>query len=278
MLLRASASSALRPRGANHCGGACISLCGLGCPRIQKRFLEYWGSGVTGRTQPYAQGDMLPRLDNMRNAVKKASSAGASLTGNPAGIAYDASNIFHVEGFSALEKEHYQSLRGATTHKVEPLPPHIGKDVMAVLRDMSEDATLEEHWWARVVRDFPSMKKPCTAEFKSAWEKFYAQATGVAHDDGAVKAIGRPFLQTQMQSNFISYAMVWRLAERLCDAFDTAPGLTVHERRGGRLAVERVTKLMLDTIADEPWAHQETTSPLNVDISNFRAWHEAGNW
>ncbi|KAK7195504.1 NADH-ubiquinone oxidoreductase complex I subunit [Novymonas esmeraldas] len=270
MLLRTSASSALRTRGA----GAHA----LGSLSVQQRFLEYWGSGVTGRTQPYAQGDMIPRVDNMRHVVHKASGAAASVTGDPNGIAYDASNIFHAEGFSRLEKEHYQPLRGIATHKVEPLPPHIGNDVTALLKDMAEDGVLEQHWWARVLKDFPSLKTPCTAEFKSAWNDFYIEACGVAHDDEAVKTLGRPFMRTQMQKNFISYAMVWRLAERLCDAFDTAPDITPYEKRGGRLAVERVTKLLLDTIAEEPWACLETTSPLNVDITNFRAWHEAGNW
>ncbi|KAG5473726.1 hypothetical protein LSCM1_04356 [Leishmania martiniquensis] len=278
MLLRASAPSALRARGSSYCGGARIGLYGLGCLTVQQRFVEYWGSGVTGRTQPYAQGDMLPRVDNMRYPVNKATSAAASLTGNQSGIAYDTSNIFHVEDFSPLEKEHHQSLRGSSTHKVEPLPPHLGKDVMVLLKDLSAEGALEEHWWPRVVKDFPSMEKPCTAALKGAWEKFYAEASGVAHDDEAVKVLSKPFLQTQMQKNYISYAMVWRLAERLCDALDSAPDLTAYERRAGRLVVERVTKLMLDTIADEPWAHQETTSPLHVDISNFRAWHEAGYW
>ncbi|KAG5473444.1 hypothetical protein LSCM4_03511 [Leishmania orientalis] len=278
MLLRTSALSALRARGTSYCGSACTSLCGLGSLTVQQRFAEYWGSGVTGRTQPYAQGDMIPRVDNMRHPVRKATSTAASLTGNPCGIAYDTSNIFHVEGFSPLEKEHYQSLRGSTTHKVEPLSLHIGKDVMALLKELSEEGVLEEHWWTRVVKDFPSMKTPCTAELKSAWEKFYTEASGVAHDNEAVKALSKPFLQTQMQRNYISYAMVWRLAECLCDAFESAPDVTAYEKRAGRLVVERVTKLMLDTIADEPWAHQETTSPLHVDISNFRAWHEAGYW
>nr|CAJ2476849.1 unnamed protein product [Leishmania braziliensis] len=278
MLFRKSASSSLRTRGASCRSGARTGLYNLGCLTVQQRFVEYWGSGVTGRTQPYAQGDMLPRIDNTRYPVNKATSAAASLTGNPSGIAYDASNIFHVEGFSPLEKEHYQSLRGSTTHKVEPLSPHVVKDVMALLKDMSEDGVLEEHWWGRVLKDFPSMKTPCTVEFKKAWEAFYTEVSGVAHDNEAVKAISKPFLQTQMQKNYISYAMVWRLAERLCDAFAVASDLTMYERHWGRLVVERVTKLMLDTMADEPWAHQEATSPLHVDISNFRAWHEAGYW
>ncbi|EPY41031.1 hypothetical protein AGDE_01971 [Angomonas deanei] len=81
-----------------------------------------------------------------------------------------------------------------------------------------------------------------------------------------------------MQKKYISYAMVWRIAERLADALEAAPFLSRYESKTSRPAVERVTKIMLDTIADEPWSHQDATNPLLVDISNFRAWHEAGNW
>ncbi|KPA80381.1 putative mitochondrial hypothetical protein [Leptomonas pyrrhocoris] len=271
MLLRTGASSALRRRSTTATGP-------LACVYSQQRFIEYWGATVTGRTQAYAQGDMLPRVDNTRYVVNKASSAAASLTGNPNGIAYDASNIFHVEGFSPLEKDHYQPLRGIATHKAEPLAASAAKDAAVVLKDLMEEGAMEEHWWGRVLKDFPSMKKPCTPEFRSEWEKFYAQACEVAHDNEAVKAMAQPFLRTQMQVNYISYAMVWRLAERLCDALDTAADVNKYERRVGRLAVERVTKLMLDTIADEPWSNQDATNPLFVDVSNFRAWHEAGNW
>ncbi|KAL7695347.1 hypothetical protein N2W54_004410 [Lotmaria passim] len=270
MLLRTSASSALRTRGTTVAAYTCVVT--------SQRFIEYWGSSVTGRTQAYAQGDMLPRLDNTRNAINKATSAAASLTGNPNGIAYDASNIFNVEGFSPLEKAHYQPLRGITKHKVEPLAASDANAAAALLKDLIEEGAMEEHWWSLVLKDFPSMKKPCTPEFRTAWEKFYVKACTVAHDDTAVKAVAAPFLRTQMQVNYISYAMVWRLAERLCSVFDTAPEVNKYERRVGRLAVERVTKLMLDTIADEPWANQDAVNPLFVEVSNFRAWHEAGNW
>lgn len=268
MLLRTSASSALRTRTT---GGRTSIF-------TQQRFVEYWGLTVTGRTQPYAQGDMIPRVDNTRYAVNKGTSAAASATGNPAGIAYDSSNIFSVEGFSPLEKEHYQPLRGIATHKIEPFAASAAKDAAALLKDLIEEGAMEEHWWGRVLKDFPSMRKPCTPEFCRAWEKFYMEVCEVAHDNEAVKAIAKPFLRTQMQVNYISYAMVWRLAERLCDSFNTAPEVNTYEQRVGRLAVERVTKLMLDTIADEPWANQDATNPLYVEVGNFRAWHEAGNW
>ncbi|KPI89790.1 hypothetical protein ABL78_1053 [Leptomonas seymouri] len=274
MQLRVSASSALRTRTTT----TTTTTRARTCVFTQQRFLEYWGATVTGRTQAYAQGDMIPRLDNTRHAVNKASSAAASVTGNPAGIAYDSSNIFNVGGFSPLEKDHYQPLRGIATHKVEPLAASVAKDAAALLKDLIEEGLMEEHWWDHVLKDFPSMKKPCTPEFRNAWETFYVQACAVAHDDEAVMTIARPFMRTQMQVNYISYAMVWRLAERLCDAFDRAPEVNKYERRVGRLTVERVTKLMLDTIADEPWANQDATNPLFVDVSNFRAWHEAGNW
>lgn len=248
----------------------------------QQRYLEYWGLTVTGRTQPYAQGDMLPRTDNTRIVVNAPSSAAASVTGNNCGIAYDSSNIFSVEGFSPLERDHYQPLRGLSRYKVDPLQQEgdgpATAELMETMRSGTAEASLTELWWSRVLRDFPSLKTPCTPEFQRAWEEFYIKAASVANDEKAVTALSRPFLQEQLQKNYISHALVWRLAERLGDALNSAPSSSRYERRAGRETVERVTKIMLNTIADEPWSSQDATSPLNLDPSNFRPWHEAGFW
>lgn len=247
----------------------------------QVRRIEYWGVAVTGRTQPYAQGDMLPRLDNMKHAVNAPSAAAASLTGNQNGIAYDTSNIFSVEGYGAVEKAHYQVLRGIDRYKIEPLQEKEGAAAAALMRELMApevEASLDYLWWGRVLKDFPSLKKPATKAFRTSWEDFFMTSLAVAHLDAEVTAVARPFLRTQMQVNFISHAMVWRIAERLGDALEAAPQVSRYEKRASRMAVERVTKLMLNTIADEPWAHADATSPLFYDVSNFRAWHEAGNW
>ncbi|ORC90123.1 uncharacterized protein TM35_000091730 [Trypanosoma theileri] len=247
---------------------------------MQRRHVEYWGSSVTGRTQPYAQGDMLPRVDNTRHVINKPSSTAASLTGNHLGIAYDSSNIFSVEGYSQLEKEHYQPLRGISRYKVGPFSEKDGPRVRKLMEKLEADITvgIDAAWWGAVLKDFPSLKKPCTPEFKEEFAQFYKSAFSVAHDEDAVTALAVPFVRRQMQEHFISFAMFWRIAEKLADALGKASGAQHHEKRISRIAVERVTKIALNTIADEPWAHQDTTSPLLFDISNFGAWHEAGNW
>ncbi|CCW59590.1 unnamed protein product [Phytomonas sp. EM1] len=248
----------------------------------QRRFLEYWAFGVTGRTQHYAQGDMLPRLDNTHKAINKSTAEAATLTGNHKGIAYDSTNIFSVTGFSQLEKEHYQPLRGIAKHKVDSsLREKEGHAVAALMRELQASSgteSLEYLWWTRLLKDFPSLTKPCTPDFKKSWEEFYLKAFAVAHDNAAVTALAVPFVREQMQVNYISYPLFWRIAERLGDALESAPLASRYEKRVSRWVVEHVTKLMLDTIADEPWAHQDTTSPLHVDVSSVRAWHEAGLW
>ncbi|EAN92065.1 putative NADH-ubiquinone oxidoreductase complex I subunit [Trypanosoma cruzi] len=261
-----------RARGAPSAASAALLL--------QRRRVEYWGSSVTGRTQPFAQGDMLPRLDNTRNAINKSSSAAASITGNHLGIAYDGNNIFSVEEYSRLEKEHYQPLRGVSRYKVEPINEGDGLTTQRLMLELEEDTVvgLDAAWWGAVFKDFPSLKKPCTSEFKAEFADFYKQALGVAHDEAAVTALAVPFVRRQMQTKFISFPMFWRIAEKLSDALVTAAAGRRHEMRVSRIAVERVTKIALNTIADEPWAHKDTTSPLLFDVSNFRAWHEAGNW
>lgn len=247
---------------------------------LQRRHVEYWGSSVTGRTQPFAQGDMLPRVDNTRHAINRPSAAAASLTGNHLGIAYDSSNIFSVEAYSRLEKEHYQPLRGVARYKVEPISETDGPETRRLMEQLESgmEVGIDTAWWGAVLKDFPSLKTPCTAEFRAEFADFYKHALDVAHDEPAVTTLARPFVRRQMQVNFICFPMFWRIAEKLADALVKAAEGRRHERRVCRVAVERVTKIALNTIEDEPWAHQDTTSPLLFDVSNFRAWHEAGNW
>lgn len=287
--------------------GSSTSLC------MQRRLLEYWGIGVTGRTQAYAQGDMFPRLDNMKNCVSKSSSTAAALTGNPNLMEYNEGNIFSVKDYSAAERDHYQPLRGISTHRVDPLPAGYASTVFELfqrlLNDESDAAagaggpaipmpprqnpdipqrglSLRVLWWNTLLTDFPSLKTPVSpVAFRQEWENFFLNAFQVADDAVAVQELGRPFLKKQMEEHFIQYAMIWRFAERLGDAMGMMTSRAQHksvvtpqEHKMAKVVIERVIKLMLDTLASEPWAHQETTSPLHVEVSQFRAWHEAGNW
>lgn len=248
---------------------------------VQRRRLEYWGLTVTGRTQPYAQGDMLPRVDNTKHVVSSASAAAAGLTGNQNNAAYDSSNIFSPADYSAMEGQHYQPFRGSEKYVIDPIHEKDGAaaaQVMCGLMEPEVEVSLEYLWWARLLKDFPSLRKPVTPTFKKAWQDFYIAALRAAHDDAAVTELARPFLAEQMQRNFIGQSMVWRIAEKLGDALESAPRASHYERRASRVAVERATKLLLNTLADEPWAHYESTNPLYVDLSGFRAWHEAKNW
>nr|CCC89804.1 unnamed protein product [Trypanosoma congolense IL3000] len=247
---------------------------------IQKRGVEYWGSSVTGRTQPYAQGDMIPRLDNTRHVVNKPSGAAASLTGSNLGIAYDSDNIFSAKDYSCVEKEHYQPLRGIERYKIEPMNESDGLAARSMLEEAetSKSRNFEASWWGAVLKDFPSLKKVCDDSFKAEFTEFYRNAISVVHDEAAVKALAVPFVRRQMQENYICFPMFWRIAEKLADAMEKVSHVRNGTRSVSRIAVERVTKIALNTIADEPWAHSEMTSPLLFDVSNFRAWHEAGNW
>lgn len=249
--------------------------------QIQRRFLEYWAVGVSAATQEFAQGDMMPRVSNVRIPVNQPSTEAASVTGNQNNMVYDSSNIFHVTEYSPAECAHYQSMRGTTTHRIDAVREGDGKAMVQLMMDLTSPnavVTLDELWWRVVLKDFPSLHKVCTAEFQKAWQDFYATAGALVHDKQAVRELAAPFMRTQMQKNYISYAMVWRLAERLADALEMAPAMTRYERRATRVVVECVTKIALDTIREEPWAHADTTDPLLVDVSNFRAWHEAGFW
>ncbi|RNF08146.1 hypothetical protein TraAM80_02903 [Trypanosoma rangeli] len=117
--------------------GACAAA--VAALLLQRCRVEYWGSSVTGRTQPYAQGDMLPRVDNTRAAINKSTSVAASLTGNYLGIAYDSSNSFSADEYNRLEKEHYQPLRDIAHYKVEPIGAGDGLTTQELLQELVRD-------------------------------------------------------------------------------------------------------------------------------------------
>ncbi|KAG8346368.1 hypothetical protein ERJ75_000133100 [Trypanosoma vivax] len=246
----------------------------------QRRGMEYWGYSVTGRTQPYAQGDMLPRVDNTRHPVNKACSVAASLTGSQVGIAYDSNNIFDVEAYSRLEKDHYRPIRGISRYKVEPVGEGEGQTTLRAVEELESEVAvgLDVLWWGAVLKDFPSLAKICSEEFKAEFVAFYKAAFLVAHNEAAVTELASPFVRRQMQENYISFPMFWRIAEKLADGLEKRASSEVQGRSMFRVVVERVTKIALNTIADEAWANDDATSPLLFDVSNFRAWHEAGNW
>lgn len=308
---RSPSSSSISPDRLCRHGSPCVASSSSSCCpsslRAQRRFLEYWGIGVTGRTQPYAKGDMFPRLDNMKNAITNPSGAAAAMTGNANNMCYDSSNIFSVKDYSAAERDHYQPLRGVDTHRIDPLPPGDAATVTAILQRLFaatenyastatfprpnppdvplQGWTLRELWWHQLFTDFPSLRTPATAEFRKAWEEFFLKAAAVADNTHAVQEMSRPFILHQLEKNFINYAMIWRITERLADALAGMTPRARHqgvvsadEHRKAKVVLERITKIALDTLASQPWAHQETTSPLHVEVSQFRAWHEAGNW
>lgn len=302
--------SSIPPERSSNPGNSCFASSSFSCCpsslRAQRRFLEYWGIGVTGRTQPYAKGDMFPRLDNMKNAITNPSAAAAAVTGNPNNMCYDSSNIFSVKDYSAGERDHYQPLRGVETHRIDPLPPGDAATVSALLqrlfatpeshastafpRPSNPDLPLEgwalrELWWHKLLTDFPSLRTPATPAFRKEWEDFFLKTAEVADDVHAVQELSRPFILHQLEKHFINYAMIWRITERLADALEGMNPRARHqgvvsadEHRMAKVVLERITKLALDTLASQPWAHQETISPLHVEVSQFRAWHEAGNW
>lgn len=248
--------------------------------RTQRRFYEYWAFGVTARTQPYAQGDRLPLLDN-RNGVKGATGAAAGLTGNPTLPVYDSNNIFSEAAACELESKHYESMRGITRYKIDPIDAKEGVAAAALIVALLErdvENSLSFLWWEPLLRDFPSLKKPATPDFRTEWQDFYVSALRVASDETAVRDLAAPFGRRQNQQHYIGYAMFWRIAEKLADCLERAPRASKYEKRAARTGVERVTKILLNTLADEPWACEMSTSPLHVDVSNFRPWHEAGNW
>jgi len=246
----------------------------------QRRSAEYWGSTVTGRTQPYAQGDVLPRLHNVLTGQKKAAPNAASLTGSMHNVTYDSNTIFDVTAQLEAERHHGNSHTGVFNWKVNAIDVGDSKRVVEVFDELlTQTGKQDEYLWNRLFKDFPSLATPFQPALRAEFIEFYRAASALADSEADVAALATPFVQKVLTENFITAHTWWRVAEKLSDAVELLTSeKNRYERRACRNVIERVTKITLNTMNSHASVHPDAMDPLQMEVGGLRAWHEAGMW
>lgn len=198
----------------------CTSLKIAGCSAVacQKR-TEYWAFGLTGRTQRFTQGDIIPRLD-VPMGVTNSNPASGALNGSNTIVEYTSDNIFSAKDYSAAEKEQYMSThkcmgKWAVTNKLEPEDSAKTVELFARLKAAESGNGMQTFWFDPLLKDFPSMRKTFTSELQTEFTNFFSAMIEVAHDTDRVAAIARPFVASKLESHFITLPAWWRIAEHL---------------------------------------------------------------
>jgi hypothetical protein len=160
---------------------------------------------------------------------------------------------------------------------VEPLESGSKEHVLALFKELTESKKDELLWWGKLFKSFPSFKKALTEETKKEISDWYLGMLQVADDDSAVASAAGNFVVQHLQAHFISLPMWWRMSEALGDALqECAEKKDRYSQQRGRAAVERITKIALNQVNDEVWAHFSLVDPTVNDVGSFRPWHEAG--
>jgi hypothetical protein len=241
--------------------------------------VEHWASGVSAATQNFALGDKLPTINNSWVNVTKATGAAASVTGTPQNVLYDTESLFDPRATCAADKAHFRTYNGIGRWVVVPLNPDEASRSVAIMEAFFAGKDVEKHFWQRLFKDFPSLSKPFTDELKSEYIQYFSAALRVADDEAAVTALADEFITRQLEVNFIHPTTQWRISEALATAIELHMDKNnKYEKRAVREALERITKIGLNTVEAKPWSHESGTSPLTQEIGGFRAWHEAGGW
>jgi hypothetical protein len=239
----------------------------------------YWVLGLSGRVQPYARGDVIPKI-HVERGLTGTSSDAARLTGSQQNIAYDSDNIFDPKAFTPAEGQHYRaSCRQLSRWVVPPLPTNESAGVTLKVYERMVQTGKSNLWFESLWKDYPTFKK-AFIEFpglQAQIEEFFRAIITVASDEAAVTAIAKPFMLEKLEKNFIAMHVWWRIAEALMATMDLAKN-SRFENVAAQHVIERVMKIALNTIADQPWAHEELTDTKTVQLIGDRVFHEGGYW
>lgn len=101
-----------------------------------------------------------------------------------------------------------------------------------------------------------------------------------AESDAEVIAYGTPKFEKFLTEAFFSRQYLWRMYEEILRSVDTLPvPPTPYERRCLTVVLEKQIKLVLNGVADLPWASEEFCCPARgLEVSPSRLCAEAGMW
>lgn len=234
--------------------------------------------GVTGRSQPFAQGVIRDCYDYGGHANSVSSDA-VRLTGNQTSFVYDQNNM--IPGSDAeLSKlaKHDNFLPSINKYVLNPVEEGQCTRVAEIFTSWGGDAH-KTSWWEPLLRDYPGLKKPLTEEVKQRFVEHYAALIPIVHDEKAATELTRAFVLEMYEQYFISYPHWWRIGENLMSGMISyVPCLGRSDVITIKLVVERMVKIQLNTLGSHSWAGHQVTSAYFVDFCGFRPFVEAGNW
>jgi hypothetical protein len=245
---------------------------------VARRNFEYWGMTVTERTQPCCLGDNLPDQYNLTGIAKTSTDAQA-ITGQLWNPIFTQETMTNVSAEVAAQSKNEKYFNGIDTYVVNEVTAEQAETVLHVFRNLPQKEGLRDGWWQRLFKLYPALKTPLDATARAQMEKQYESWLVNCCDEKAVADLARPYLVEMMETKYIAQPYWMRIAEALMDELESSANTTRFTKRSMRLVTERIAKISLNTLADHPWSHHETTSPYFMDVGcGHRVITEAGYW
>lgn len=245
---------------------------------INVRHFEYWGLGITSRTQPYARGDKLTQMANQHGG-EEVDVQSQYVSGNGMVPSWDSNMLTDRDAELNAMRAKGVFWSGHTKWVVDPVAT---KDVQVVSELF---ASLDKSTvWNTLFKLFPSLRQPLDDATQKEFEAFYQQLFEACADEEQCAAVAAPFVLKMTETKYISQPYWWRIAEAVIEAlaahnaFATPFAGRAYANRCIHIVVERATKISYNTMNDWSWASDDMVSPLFFDVTGHRGTHESGHW
>ena len=264
--------------------------------------------GISNRLpQPYMQGEKLPTSVN--HAVIPATVGSLSATGSNFNASFeDVDDLFSVQRMA--KDTSFFTKRYNAKYAVPPMSQEHVEVAAAVVSEFRSNEVAVASFYKRIIKNFPAMvyilgtPDEITAFDENEGRKtpynklivgrlnrdagavsirddlltFYSDIFAVLGDADLASKVASPVVEKFRHDSFVTQYLWWEFKAALLAELLELPGMNNYKKRLTTLAVERATKITLNTEADQPWATESFTDSLTVNTSGIRPHHEAGMW
>jgi hypothetical protein len=244
-------------------------------PMCQVRCIEQWKAQVMPVQQPFAMGVMMDVQNS--GMVDEGSAEGLYMCGNQRiNQVYDTDMLTNADRECQAIKNSEGFYRpGKNGYVVHPVTERQCESAAANFNSFQDN---HELWFACLFKFYPSLAKPLDAATQAEFVERYRAAIPVAHDQDQLLAILGDFVLRMYTEKYITWTYWWRLEEALVEASEQQPVVDRHTHQAINVVYERITKIILNHVAAQPWAHEVLSNSNTMDVSTFRPTHEAGYW
>lgn len=225
-----------------------------------------------GRIQNWAKGDRTGDFFNETD-VREPVIDGMTLTGSNRNPAYDEETMFDRTKELQMLDNHY--LHFFDNHQKWVIP-EITEELVDKCVEMLR-AVNSQNVWERVFKDFPALRKPLTADVQREFWGFYLDVVPHTADEELVAKKAAPFLVEMYETKYIQFHYWWRIEEAIVAEMEKLPSVQEFEKHACHRTMERVTKILLNTLGSQPGMHSMLGSAFQ-DVTAFRPSVEAGLW